>query len=150
MFGHPRDIQAKIPGKPVQRFGFPGFPSTCRTFCPHPFTWKTPTPPEDIRTAVAYIISSWNSLAIFHRRRGVARNLRQRASCLDTEYDRAKVPPHNGNSLKAPLLQPLLNNVQSRERKGYRRGTARNFLHSFSLSGTPVVQSYWAWNVPPS
>ena len=22
---------------------------------------------------------------------------------------------------------------------------ARNFLHSFPLSGTPVVQSYWAW-----
>ena len=31
------------------------------------------------------------------------------------------------------------------ERKGYKRGTARNFLHSFPLSGTPVVQSYWAW-----
>ena len=27
------------------------------------------------------------------------------------------------------------------ERKGYRRGTARNFLHSFPLSSAPVVQS---------
>ena len=48
-------------------------------------------------------------------------------------------------SLKAPLLPPLFNNVQTRERKGYRRGTARNFLHSFPLSGAPVVQSYWEW-----
>ena len=29
----------------------------------------------------------------------------------------------------------------------YRRGTTRNFLHSFPLSGALVVQSYWAWNV---
>ena len=34
---------------------------------------------------------------------------------------------------------------ETRERKGYKRGTAQNFLHSFPLSGTPVVQSYWAW-----
>ena len=53
-------------------------------------------------------------------------------------------PPAPG-SLKAPLLPPLLNNVQTRERKGYERDTARNFLHSFPLSSTPVVQSYWAW-----
>ena len=31
---------------------------------------------------------------------------------------------------------------KTRERKGYERGTARNFLQSFPLSGTPVVQSY--------
>ena len=53
-------------------------------------------------------------------------------------------PPAPG-SLKTLLLPPLLNNVQTRERKGYRRGTARNFLHSFPFSNTPVVQSYWAW-----
>ena len=53
--------------------------------------------------------------------------------------------PAAPGSLKAPLLPPLLNNVQTRERKGYRRGTARNFLHSFPLSSSPVVQSYWAW-----
>ena len=50
-------------------------------------------------------------------------------------------PPTPG-SLKAHLLPPLLNNVQTRERKGYKRGTARNFLQSFPLSGTLVVQSY--------
>ena len=44
-------------------------------------------------------------------------------------------------SLKALLLPPSLNNVQARERKGCRRGTARNFLHSFPLSNTPVFQS---------
>ena len=61
---------------------------------------------------------------------------------IATEYDRAS-PPDPG-SLKALLLPPLLNNVQTRERKGYRRGAARNFLHSFPLSSAPVVQSYWA------
>ena len=35
------------------------------------------------------------------------------------------------------------------ERKGYKRGTARNLLHSFPLSGTPVVQSYWTWSWGP-
>ena len=34
--------------------------------------------------------------------------------------------------------------MQTRQCKGYRRVTARNFLHSFPLSSTPVVQSYWA------
>ena len=38
LFGHPRDIRAKIPGYHGKKFGFPGFP--------HPFTWKTPTHPK--------------------------------------------------------------------------------------------------------
>ena len=29
---------------------FPWLRGTYRTFCPHPFTWKTPTPPKDLRT----------------------------------------------------------------------------------------------------
>ena len=41
-------------------------------------------------------------------------------------------PPAPG-SLKAPLLPPLLNNVQTRERKGYKRGTARNFPPFISI-----------------
>ena len=52
-----------------------------------------------------------------------------------------KLSPPTPGSLKALLLPPLLNNVQTRERKGYRRGAARNFLHLFPLSSTPVVQS---------
>ena len=53
-------------------------------------------------------------------------------------------PPGPG-SLKALLLFTLFNKkYKTRERKGYERGTARNFLHSFPLSGTAVVQSYWA------
>ena len=39
---------------------------------------------------------------------------------------------------------------KTRERKGYERGTAQNFLHSFPLPSTPVVQSYWAWTCHPS
>ena len=31
---------------------------------------------------------------------------------------------------------------QTRGRKGRERGTARNFIHSFPFSGTPVVESY--------
>ena len=85
-------------------------------------------------------------LAIFHQKKqGRTGNW----ASIDTEYDRAKVPPYNGNdpppapgSLKALMFPPLLNNVQTRERKGYKRGTTWNFLQSFPLSGTPVVQSY--------
>ena len=36
-----------IPPKNLVSLGFEG---TYRTFCPHPFTWKALTPPEDIRT----------------------------------------------------------------------------------------------------
>ena len=46
-------------------------------------------------------------------------------------------PPAPG-SLKAPLLPSLLNNVQTRERKGYERGTARNFPIHFHC---PVPRS---------
>ena len=52
LFGQPQDIPAKIPGYPAKKFGFPGFRRTYRAlnFGPHPFPWKTPTPPKDIRT----------------------------------------------------------------------------------------------------
>ena len=74
---------------------------------------------------------------------------------LDTEYDQAKVPPYNGNDpqpspgeSKSPsAFTPLvITKYKTRGRKRYKQGTTRNFLHSFPLSGTPVVQSYWAWN----
>ena len=46
---------------------------------------------------------------------------------LDTEYDRAKVPPYNGDdpppapgSLNAPLFPPLLNEVQNKGTQGVR------------------------------
>ena len=55
-------------------------------------------------------------------------------------------PARPCGSLKALLCPPLVNKVQNRGSQGYERGTARNFLHSFPLSGTPVVQSYWAQN----
>ena len=50
LFGHPRDIPAKSRDIPPKKFGFPGFEGHTELFGPHPFTWKTPTPPEDIRT----------------------------------------------------------------------------------------------------
>ena len=35
---------------PPKMFDFPGFEGHTELFGPHPFTWKTPTPPENIRT----------------------------------------------------------------------------------------------------
>ena len=48
-------------------------------------------------------------------------------------------------SPKALLFPLLLNKAQNKRRKGCERGTTRNFLHSFPLSSTLVVQSCWAW-----
>ena len=53
-------------------------------------------------------------------------------------------PPSPG-SLKALLFPSLVKKHKTRGHKGRERGTTRNFLHSFPLSGTPVVQSFWAW-----
>ena len=50
LFERPRDIPPKISGYPAQKFGFLGLEGHTELFGPHPFTWKTPTPPEDIRT----------------------------------------------------------------------------------------------------
>ena len=73
---------------------------------------------------------------------------------FDTEYDRAKVPPYNGNdpppapgSLKAPLFPPLVNEVQNKGTQGVRARYGAELPQSFPLSGTPVVQSYWAWSL---
>ena len=50
LFGHLQDIPAKSRDIPPKRFGFPGLEGHTELFGPHPFTWKTPTPPEDIWT----------------------------------------------------------------------------------------------------
>ena len=53
-------------------------------------------------------------------------------------------PPFPG-SLKALLFPPPSNKkYKGRGRQGCERGTTRNFLQSFPLSSTPVVQSYWS------
>ena len=57
---------------------------------------------------------------------------------FDTEYDRAKVPPYNGNnpppaprSLKALLFPPLLNNVENKGTQGVRaRYAGTSSIHS--------------------
>ena len=71
---------------------------------------------------------------------------------FDTEYEWAKVPPTMEviGSLKALLCPPLLTQgtdprYRIRGHKECERVAERNFLHSFPLSGTPVVHSYWAW-----
>ena len=48
LFGRPRDIPAKFRDIPPKKFDFPGFEGHTELFGPHPFTWKTPTPPEII------------------------------------------------------------------------------------------------------
>ena len=40
----------KIQGSPAKNFNFPGFEGHTELFGPHPFTWKTPIPPENVRT----------------------------------------------------------------------------------------------------
>ena len=37
-------------GEPPKKFDFPGFEGHTEFFGPHPFTWKTPTQTENIRT----------------------------------------------------------------------------------------------------
>ena len=50
LFGHLRDIPPKSWDIPPKKFDFPGFEGHTELFGPHPFTWKTPTPPENIWT----------------------------------------------------------------------------------------------------
>ena len=45
------------------------------------------------------------------------------------KYDRAKVPPYNGNELKALLSPPLLIQVQNKGTQGVRRGTSSIHCH---------------------
>ena len=55
IFGHardmPRGIPPKIPGYPTPKMCFPWVSKNIPNFlAPYPFTWKTPTPREDIQT----------------------------------------------------------------------------------------------------
>ena len=50
LFRRPRDIPAKSRDILPKKFDFPGFEGRIELFGPHPFTWKTPTPLENIRT----------------------------------------------------------------------------------------------------
>ena len=50
LFGRRRDILAKSLDIPPKKFAFPGFGRHTELFGPHPFTWKMPTSPDNIRT----------------------------------------------------------------------------------------------------
>ena len=50
LFGHARDIPAKSRDIPPKSLVSLGFEAHTELFGPHPFTWKTPTPPENSRT----------------------------------------------------------------------------------------------------
>ena len=50
LFGRFRDIPAKSRDIPPKKFDSLGFEGHTELFGPHPFTWKAPTPPENIRT----------------------------------------------------------------------------------------------------
>ena len=78
-FRAPLGYPGKIPGYPAKKVWFPWFRGTYRTFQPHPFTWKTPTPPENIRTkkfrfgflflawklifVLFFLLESWKSIS---------------------------------------------------------------------------------------
>ena len=49
-FRAPPRYPNKILGYPTQKSDFPGFEGHTKFLGPHPFMWKTPTPPEYIRT----------------------------------------------------------------------------------------------------
>ena len=65
--GYPSNIRPK-------KFVFPGFEGHTEVFGPHPFTWKTPTPPENIQTqklGFVLFFRAWANLwrwVIFWRR----------------------------------------------------------------------------------
>ena len=68
---------------------------------------------------------------------------------FDTSYDRAKVPPYNGNdpppapgSLKALLFPPLLNNVENKGTQGVRARYGAElppFISIVRYPGCPVM-----------
>ena len=68
---------------------------------------------------------------------------------VDTEYDRAKVPPYNGNdpphapgSLKALLFPPLLNNVENKGAQGVQARYGADLSPFISIvwcPGRPVI-----------
>ena len=68
---------------------------------------------------------------------------------IDTEYDREKVPPYNGNdpppapgSLKALLFPPLLNNVENKGTQGVRARYGAElppFISIVRYPGRPVI-----------
>ena len=61
------------------------------------------------------------------------------------------IPAPSPGSLKALLFSPLWSaKYKTRGCKGCERGTTRNFLQSFPLSGAPVVQSYRSLNLRTS
>ena len=85
---------------------------------------------------------------------------------IDTEYDRAKVPPYNGNdpppapgSLKALLFPPLLNEVQNKGTQGVHsevpRGNPSIHFHCpVPRSSSHIGHGFWflpihqVWRVP--
>ena len=80
----------------------------------------------------------------------------QISSLVDTEYDRAKVPPHNGNdpppapgSLKALLFAtPIKQSTKQGNARGtseVRRGTSSNHFHCpVPRSSSHIGPRYWS------
>ena len=103
----------------------------------------TPPPPQKKNYYIGFLYT-------FLRKKGFTRfrGLFIVFSCFfDTEIWPGQGPsipwkwsPPSPGSLKAILLFSRTRGCEGRE-----RGTTRNFLHSFPLSGTLVVQSYCAW-----
>ena len=96
-FRAPPGYPGKIPGYPAQKFDFPGFEGHTELFGPHPFVWKTPTPPENIRAQkfrFGFVFRAWvemdnNTSRQF--KRGASRLLRarQRTKRDVTDYSKA-------------------------------------------------------------
>ena len=105
LFGHSRDIPAKsqdIP--PKKKFDFPGFEGHIELVGPHPFTWKTPTPPENIQTQKLGFVLLFSCLKKYRRQFRSIFHKRTRGS---NHSIRAKIP-------SPEFAQPRLSRVKAR------------------------------------
>ena len=64
LLGRPRDIRAKSRSIRPKSFVSLGFEGHAELFGPHPFTRKTPTPPEDIRSQKVLVWVPFSSLML--------------------------------------------------------------------------------------
>ena len=64
LFGRRRDIPPNSRDIPPKKFDFAGFEGHTELFGPHPLMWKTPTPPENIRTQKSGFVLFFHALSI--------------------------------------------------------------------------------------
>ena len=99
LFGQPRDVPTKFRDIPPKSLASLGFKGHTELFGPPLFTWKTPTPPEDIRTQMfgfMLLFLAWKLLfclvCVSHRLASFRDN--QNGSSEKTNLVRVKMQEH--------------------------------------------------------